>query len=154
MATEPLLTFEQILPILPHRPPFLFVDRVLSVQPFKTIIAERTLRPEEPQFQGHFPGRAIMPGVLISEALAQACGLLLALSEKLSGAPEPAKPKMYFLAAVNFKFQRPVAPGETLTLTGRYDAKMGTLFRFSAEALVQDQPVASGSLMLAFVSNG
>ena len=86
MHDKALFTLDEILPILPHRPPFLFVDRVLALEPHKSILAERTLRPEEPQFAGHFPGRPIMPGVLVAEALAQTSGLLLGLSEKC---PEP-----------------------------------------------------------------
>src|SRR3954471_15156476 len=109
-------SLEEILCLLPHRPPFLFVDRVLSIEPNQSILAERLLRPEEPQFAGHFPGQPIMPGVLIAEALAQASGLLLGLSAKLAGGPPPAQPKSFFLAATSIKFQHPAVPGDVLLL--------------------------------------
>ena len=96
MTNKPLFALEDILPVLPHRPPFLFVDRVMMLEPHKLIIAERTLRPDEPQFAGHFPGRPIMPGVLIAEALAQTSGLLIGLSEKLSSARAAGKAEGVF----------------------------------------------------------
>ena len=116
MTNKPLFALEDILPVLPHRPPFLFVDRVMKLEPHKLIIAERTLRPDEPQFAGHFPGRAIMPGVLVTEALAQTSGLLLGLSERVTAAAPPESPKMFFLAANTMKYQHPAAPGDVLVL--------------------------------------
>ena len=151
MSDQPLFRFEDILPILPHRPPFLFVDRVLKLEPYKTILAERDLRPEEPQFAGHFPGRPIMPGVLVAEALAQTSGLLLGLSDKLSLSQPPAQPKMFFLATTNVKYTHAAAPGDVLQLRATSEMDFGGLFRFSVEATSGRHAIASGSLTLALV---
>lgn len=144
------LNLEDILPILPHRPPFLFVDRVLAVEPLKSIVAERTLRATEPQFAGHFPGNPIMPGVLVAEALAQAGGLLLALSE-IIGHSAPAKPKMYYLASTNFKFTSPAIPGDVIGLEAKAEGNLAGLHRFSGLAKVNGRNIAGGSFTLAFV---
>jgi 3-hydroxyacyl-[acyl-carrier-protein] dehydratase len=152
MTNKPLFALEDILPVLPHRPPFLFVDRVMMLEPHKRIIAERTLRPDEPQFAGHFPGRAIMPGVLVTEALAQTSGLLLGLSERVTGAAPPESPKMFFLAANTMKYQHPAAPGDVLVLRAESDKNFGALFRFNVEATAGRNLVASGSITLALVS--
>jgi 3-hydroxymyristoyl/3-hydroxydecanoyl-(acyl carrier protein) dehydratase len=151
MNTKPLLALEDILPVLPHRPPFLFVDRVMLLEPHKLIIAERALRPDEPHFAGHFPGRPIMPGVLIAEALAQTAGLLIGLSEKLSAAAPPQKPKVFFLALTNIKFTHPAVPGDVLALRAAIDRQFGALHRFNVEATSGRNLVASGSLTLALV---
>lgn len=152
MTTKPLFALEEILPLLPHRPPFLFVDRVMKLEPHKLIIAERALRPDEPQFAGHFPGRPIMPGVLITEALAQTSGLLIGLSEKLSSAAPPEKPKAYFLALANMKFTHPAVPGDVLVLRATSDRQFAALHRFNVEATAGRNLIASGSLTLALVS--
>jgi 3-hydroxymyristoyl/3-hydroxydecanoyl-(acyl carrier protein) dehydratase len=152
MTDQPLFELPELLSILPHRPPFLFVDRVMKLEPHKLIIAERTLRPDEPQFAGHFPGRAIMPGVLVTEALAQTSGLLLGLSERATGAAPPESPKMFFLAANAMKYQHPAAPGDVLVLRAGCDKNFGGLFRFNVEATAGRNLVASGSLTLALVS--
>lgn len=149
MPEPRIFTLEEILPILPHRPPFLFVDRVTHLDPHKAIVAERLLRPDEPQFAGHFPGQPIMPGVLVAEALAQTSGLLLGLSDKLDGGPPPARAKMYFLAATSLKYTHPAKPGEVLILRASSDREFSGLFRFSVEAAVGEKVVAIGSLMLA-----
>src|SRR5512140_2495804 len=116
MNAQPPFELEALLSILPHRPPFLFVDRVTELQPGQRIVAERVLRPDEPHFAGHFPGRPILPGVLVTEALAQASGLLLGLSEKFTGTAAPERPKMFFLAGNNMKYSHPATPGDRLEL--------------------------------------
>lgn len=149
---EPLFAREELLWVLPHRPPFLFVDRVIGLQPHKLIVAERDLRPEEPQFAGHFPGRPVMPGVLVAEALAQASGLLLGLSDKLKAPPASVRPKMFYLAATNLKFTHPALPGDTLVLRAAREGGFAGLFRFTVEATAGPNVVATGSLALASVS--
>ena len=151
MTNKPLFALEDILPVLPHRPPFLFVDRVMKLEPHKLIIAERTLRPDEPQFAGHFPGRAIMPGVLVTEALAQTSGLLLGLSERATGDAPPEQPKMFFLAANAMKYTHPAAPGDVLVLRAECDKHFGGLLRFIVEATAGRNLIARGSLTLALV---
>lgn len=132
--------------MMPHRPPFLFVDRVTALEPNQFIRAERLLRSEESFFAGHFPGRPIMPGVLVGEALAQASGLLLGLSQPPE---EQGAPVFYFLAAANLKFLRPAVPGETLILESRFETALGGVFRFQVTARVETDVVASGVVMLA-----
>jgi 3-hydroxymyristoyl/3-hydroxydecanoyl-(acyl carrier protein) dehydratase len=151
MHDKALFTLEEILPILPHRPPFLFVDRVLALEPHKSIIAERTLRADEPQFRGHFPGRPIMPGVLVAEALAQTSGLLLGLSHKPSGHPGSTPPKMFFLASTSIKYTHPARPGDVLRLSSETDKTLSGLHRFQVEAKVGQKLIASGALTLALV---
>ncbi len=152
MSERPLFELADILPVLPHRPPFLFVDRVIKLEPYRLIIAERTLRADEPQFQGHFPGRPVMPGVLVAEALAQTSGLLLGFSDKVSEAAPPSRPKMFFLATTNFKYTYPASPGDVLILRAETDKHFGGLYRFNAEARAGRNLVASGSLTLALVN--
>jgi 3-hydroxymyristoyl/3-hydroxydecanoyl-(acyl carrier protein) dehydratase len=151
MTHKSVFELEDLLPVLPHRPPFLFVDRVTQLDPHKLIVAERTLRPDEPQFAGHFPGRPIMPGVLIAEALAQTSGLLIGLSEMISASAPPEKPKVFFLAVTNIKFTHPAVPGDVLVLRATSDRQFAALHRFNVEATAGRNLVASGSLTLALV---
>jgi 3-hydroxyacyl-[acyl-carrier-protein] dehydratase len=144
---------QDILPILPHRAPFLFVDRVLEIEPGQRILAERALRPEEPYFAGHFPGRPLMPGVLVTEALAQTSGLLLGLSDKLGGVPPPVEPRNFVLARTSLKFTHPAVPGDVLQLRSALERNFAGLFRFEVEACAGRQVVASGSLTLALVKS-
>ena len=154
MPNKPLFALEDILPVLPHRPPFLFVDRVMKLDPYKSIVAERTLRAGEPQFGGHFPGRPIMPGVLVAEALAQTSGLLISLSEKLTASRPLDKSRTFFLGATSLKFTHPAVPGDVLVLHAASNRQFAGLFRFNVEATVGRHLIASGSLTLAQVEGG
>lgn len=149
MKTQPPFELEDLLPILPHRPPFLFVDRVTELTPGQSIVAERALRPDEPYFAGHFPGRPIMPGVLVAEALAQTSGLLMGLSDLLASAAPPAIPPVFFLATSNVKFTHPAVPGDVLVLRARASRGFAGLFRFDVEASAGRHTIASGNLTLA-----
>ena len=149
MNTKPPFELEDLLTVLPHRPPFMFIERVIELKPGQEILAQRRLRADEPQFAGHFPGHAIMPGVLITEALAQASGLLLGLSERGTSPAPPARPRMFFLAGVNMKYKRPALPGDLLELRARAEGSFGGLYRFAVEAGVGRDVIASGSLTLA-----
>lgn len=151
MSNKALFELNDILPVLPHRPPFLFVDRVLQLEPYRSILAERMLQPDEPQFRGHFPGQAIMPGVLVAEALAQTSGLLLGLSERTTQSTPPVAPKMFFLATINVKFTHPAGPGEVLQLRAQMARQFSGLYRFDVEATAGRNPVATGCLTLALV---
>lgn len=113
---ESLLSITDIQKILPHRFPFLLVDRVVELEPGKRLVAIKNVTVNEPFFAGHFPGAPVMPGVLIVEALAQAAGLLVAYDRHTA-------PNEYLLFAGidNVRFRIPVVPGDTLTLT--VDAK-------------------------------
>ena len=151
MNSECAFGMDEILSVLPHRPPFLFVDRVTRLVPFRSITAERALREDEPHFAGHFPARRIMPGVLITEALAQTSGLLLGLSRRGAATDAPTAPPMFYLAANTMKYTATAAPGETLTLKAESEAGFGALFRFQVEATAGRRLIASGSLTLALI---
>lgn len=138
---------DRIMEILPHRPPFLFVDEVVELEGEKRILARRELRAEEPYFAGHFPGRPIMPGVLITEALAQTAGLLIALTAMETG--QDAEGRLFYLAKANVKWLEPAFPGEILLLEARFLRILGDLYAFDARAYTQSKEVASGSLVLA-----
>ncbi len=101
----------EILNILPHRYPMLLVDRVLEIEPGQRIVGLKNVSANEPFFAGHFPGRPVMPGVLIIEALAQCGGLLL-----MGGLEDPEDKVIYFLSVDGVKFRRPVIPGDQLIL--------------------------------------
>ena len=140
--------FEQdaVQAILPHRTPFLFVDRVTELVPGKRIVAERLLRDDEPHFAGHFPQRRIMPGVLVTEALAQTSGLLLGLTRQLAQQPSG---QLFFLAANSMKFLSPAVPGETLVLIAECERDLGPLSRYNVEARVAKRVIATGNITLA-----
>jgi beta-hydroxyacyl-ACP dehydratase FabZ len=109
---EPLLNITDIQRLLPHRFPFLLVDRVVELEPGKRLVAIKNVTINEPFFNGHFPGAPVMPGVLIVEALAQASGLLVAYNRRV----EPDE-YLLFAGIDNVRFRLPVVPGDTLTLT-------------------------------------
>ena len=107
--SEPFLDIEGIMRIMPHRYPFLLIDKVLDLEPVKRVVAIKNVTINEPFFQGHFPGHPIMPGVLIIEAMAQAGGILL-----LKAVENPETKLVYFMSIDKVKFRRPVKPGDTL----------------------------------------
>lgn len=107
-----MLDIIQIMEILPHRYPFLLVDKVLEVEPGKRIVALKNVTMNEPFFQGHFPGHPVMPGVLIIEAMAQVAAIMAYLT---SGSTADNKVS-YFMAIDNARFRKPVKPGDTLRI--------------------------------------
>jgi 3-hydroxyacyl-[acyl-carrier-protein] dehydratase len=147
--TEHLYDRKAIEEILPHREPFLFVDRVVQLHPGKQVVAELDLKGGEPHFAGHFPGRPVMPGVLVSEAMVQTAGLLLALSAR-EGVPVLASvPEFVVLASLNVKFLEPAFPGEVLTLRATFERASGPLSRLAVSACVGRREIASGTVVLA-----
>lgn len=138
---------EQILEILPHRPPFLFVDRVLELKEDDRILASRTLLEEEPHFSGHFPGEPIMPGVLITEAAAQTSGLLYALSCAARG--EDAGGRMFYLARADMKWTSPCRPGDVLLIESSLQRVLGGLLCFKVRVYTKRADIAKGALTLA-----
>src|SRR6201991_2942651 len=113
MSDAVQLDMQAILERLPHRYPFLLVDRVLECRPGHSIRAIKNVTYNEPFFPGHFPHRPVMPGVLIIEALAQACGVL---AFKTAGVVPTEATRFYFVAIDNARFRKPVEPGDQLTL--------------------------------------
>lgn len=134
-----------ILKILPHRYPFLMVDRILDWKKGKSIKALKNISFNEQFFLGHFPEKPIMPGVLIIEALAQSAGILLFLSFR-----EENKNYIAYLTGVdNMRFKRQVIPGDTLILEVRLKQSLRNIFKFDGVAKVNDDIVAGGEITLA-----
>lgn len=146
---KPLYDISVIKEILPHRSPFLFVERVMNLEVGDKIIAEKDLSLDESFFAGHFPEKPIMPGVLVSEALAQTSGLLLGLTWKERGQSLDRGKANLFLATVNIKFSAPAKPGETLRLEASVKKEYGKLFFFEVAAYVESNQIAKGTLTLA-----
>ncbi|MBN1309308.1 MAG: hypothetical protein JXA18_15395 [Chitinispirillaceae bacterium] len=149
MTARESFGLQEILAILPHRPPFLFVDRVIRLIPDRRIVAERDLLPNEPHFAGHFPGKPIMPGVLVTDALAQTSGLLWGFSKVIKNDGNPEKPELFYLAAVTMKYIQPAVPGETLCLCAETDRVFDRLHTFNVEATCGRRLIAKGALTLA-----
>jgi 3-hydroxyacyl-[acyl-carrier-protein] dehydratase len=146
MMSSDRLDIAEIMQLLPHRYPFLLVDRVLECIPGKHVIAIKNVTVNEPFFPGHFPARPVMPGVLIIEALAQAAGVLAFKTVKV--VPDD-KSRFYFVAIDNCRFRRPVEPGDQLLLTVEFLRAFKGIWKFGARAEVDGKEVASAELMVA-----
>jgi 3-hydroxyacyl-[acyl-carrier-protein] dehydratase len=138
-----MLTTQEIMAIIPHRYPFLLVDRILELEPGVRAVGEKQVTIGEPFFQGHFPDYPLMPGVLIVEALAQTgCVAALSLPEN--------KGKLAIFAGIDgIRFKRPVTPGDTLRLEVRLDKMRRNIGRGSGTATVAGQLVCEGELLFA-----
>ena len=138
------MDINEVKNFLPHRYPFLLVDRVLEFEVGKSLVAIKNVTFNEPQFTGHFPAQPIMPGVLIIEALAQATGILAFKSE----VGKPKDGQIYMLVGVDkARFKRMVEPGDQLRLEVEVLAVKRGMWKFSCKALVNGKAVASAELM-------
>jgi beta-hydroxyacyl-ACP dehydratase FabZ len=142
-----MMDIRQILEVLPHRYPFLLVDRILEVEGTRRIVGIKNVTINEPYFQGHFPGHPIMPGVLIVEAMAQTGGLLL-----LEQVPDRTNKVVYFMALDAVKFRKPVLPGVQLRMEVEMLQFRGKVARMKGTALVDGQ-VATEAEMMACVKD-
>jgi 3-hydroxyacyl-[acyl-carrier-protein] dehydratase len=140
-STTGPLDIRRVMAALPHRYPMLLVDRVESLDPEKGIVAIKAVTINEPFFQGHFPGRPIMPGVLIVEALAQAAGVLAVEALGLAGTGK----LVYFMAIENAKFRMPVEPGVLLRLEVEFIQKRATVCKFAGRATIDGKLAAEAS---------
>ena len=139
------LTHDQVLELLPHRPPFLLVDEVEELEPGVRCVAFRTLRDDDVWFAGHFPGNPLMPGVLIVEALAQTATIAAASGGDIAG-------KIGLFAGIDkVRFKRVVKPGDTMRLEAEIVAVHGPVGRAKVKATVDDQLACRGELMFAIV---
>ena len=145
--SEPVsMDINAVMRQLPHRYPFLLVDRVLEYRPGESIRALKNVTFNEPFFPGHFPHRPVMPGVMIIEALAQAAGILAFLT---AGVVPDDSTRFYFVGIDKARFRKPVEPGDQLILTATLERTMRGIWKFSAVALVGDTEVAAAELMVA-----
>jgi 3-hydroxyacyl-[acyl-carrier-protein] dehydratase len=138
----------RIQALLPHRYPFLLVDRVLELDPGKRILAMKNVTINEHFFQGHFPGHPVMPGVLVLEALAQAGGLLTQLS--VTGDVASHQDKLFYLVKIdNARFSRMVVPGDRLELEVKLKRMIRNMAMYQCVARVDGQEVASADILCA-----
>ena len=141
----PELDIEAIKKILPHRYPFLLVDRILELEPGKRVVGLKNITANEPFFQGHFPQRAIMPGVLIIEIMAQIGGVMILAVEEHRG-------KLAYIGTVdNAKFRRPVVPGDALVVEVELLRLRGNMGKIRCVARVDGEDAAEAEIMFALV---
>jgi 3-hydroxyacyl-[acyl-carrier-protein] dehydratase len=136
-----MMSGEEIKRFLPHREPFLFIDRVLEMEPGKRIVAVKRFSSEEEFFRGHFPGNPVVPGVIIVEALAQAGGIL-------AYATDPEVKKMPALVGLeNVKFRKPVLPGMEIKLNVQILKRRAQMWKMKGEAFVEGAKVAEAEIL-------
>lgn len=147
MMIEPIrMDIVKILERLPHRYPFLLVDRVLECRPGQNIRALKNVTFNEPFFPGHFPARPVMPGVMIIEALAQTAGILAFVT---AGIIPNDTTRFYFVGIDKARFRKPVEPGDQLLLTAQLERSFKGIWRFSTVAFVGEDEVAHAEMMVA-----
>ncbi len=142
--SEPVMDVQQIQKVLPHRPPFLLVDRITELEPGTRIVGVKCVTMNEPFFVGHFPGHPVMPGVLIMEALAQTAAIMA-----MAAVPEEKRKGkvIYFMAIDGARFRKPVVPGDRLELHCQMIRNKGSVMKVRGEAKVDGQVVAEGEFM-------
>jgi len=149
-----MLDRNQVQAIIPHRPPFLWIDRVEELIPGEHCIAAEFIDPANPVFSGHFPGNAIYPGVLIIESAAQTAAVMLGSVEAgVKGLPsQQNRNSTHLLASVNrFKFLKPVKPGSTLRIETSKIAELGTMVSVEVRIWIEKEMVAKGELIVLTV---
>ncbi len=142
---EPIIDIKEILRILPHRYPFLLIDKIVEFEAGKSATGIKNVTMNEPFFQGHFPDNPIMPGVLIIEAMAQVGGILAFKSADVSNKG------VYFMGIDRAKFRRPVVPGDTLRIKLEVTRTRGKIWKFRGEALIDEKVAAEAELMATIV---
>ena len=141
-----MLDISRILEVIPHRYPFLLVDRILEIEPKKRVVGIKNVTINEPFFQGHFPGHPIMPGVLIVESMAQVGGMLL-----MDELDAPGEKVVYFMTLDNIKFRRPVIPGDQLRAEVEMVQLRGRTCRMKGVAYVDGNVVCEAEMMAMVV---
>jgi len=145
-----MIGIQEIFDILPHRYPFLLVDRILEMEMGKRIVGIKNVTINEPFFQGHFPGHPIMPGVLLLEAMAQTGGVLAMRSAEAEGMDLKTK-VIYFMTIDKAKFRKPVVPGDQVRFELNLTKVRGNIMGLKAQALVDGAVVAEAELMAMIV---
>jgi beta-hydroxyacyl-ACP dehydratase FabZ len=141
-----MISIDEIMTYLPHRYPFLLIDRILEFEENKRVVGIKNVTINEPFFQGHFPGHPIMPGVLLLEAMAQTGGVLA-----LKSAPDPSKKVIYFMSIDKAKFRKPVTPGDQIRFELDLIKHRGNIRVLKAVALVDGSVVAEAEMMAMIV---
>ncbi|MEN3791222.1 3-hydroxyacyl-ACP dehydratase FabZ [Fulvimarina sp. MAC3] len=136
----------KIMEVLPHRYPFLMVDRIIEIDSDRSAIGVKNVTANEPHFMGHFPGNPVMPGVLIIEGMAQTAGAICTMSK---GESKPAV--VYFMTIDNAKFRKPVVPGDRLEYHVVQSKKRGNIWKFDCIAKVDDAKVAEATVSAMLV---
>ncbi len=139
----------EIFKLLPHRYPFLLVDRIIDIESDDRATGVKNVTFNEPHFNGHFPGEPIMPGVLIVEAMAQTCGAIVARRHS-----EGARKLVYFMTIDGAKFRKPVVPGDVLHLKVEKLKQRGSIFKFECLGFVGEQKVAEAIISAMMVDPG
>lgn len=147
---KPVMDVMQIQKLLPHRYPFLLVDRVTECVPEQRLVAYKNVSVNEPYFNGHFPGHPVMPGVLILECMAQACALLGYTSAGIS----PTTHVTYLMSIDGAKFRRPVVPGDKLVLTIEVVRHKGMVWKTRGTATVDGKLAAQAEFLATVVELG
>lgn len=140
------MDIQEVMRRLPHRYPFLLVDRVTECVPKKSITALKNVTFNEPCFTGHFPGRPVMPGVLILEALAQSAGILAFVS---AGVYPTEKTQIYLVGIDKARFRRPVVPGDQVILKATLERALRGIWKFATVAEVNGEEAVSADMMVA-----
>ena len=144
---EVILHVQEIMRFLPHRYPFLLIDRIVEFEELKRIVAIKNVTFNEPFFQGHFPGHPIMPGVLIVEAMAQAAALLFRVDEENTPGEDAT---YYFVGIDKARFKRPVQPGDQLVMNIKIKRKMRGIWKFEGTATVDDKVCCTSEFMCTY----
>ena len=142
-----MMDIQEIQQLLPHRYPFLLVDRVVEIVPGQKLVAYKNVTINEPFFNGHFPGHPVMPGVLILEALAQVCAVLAYKSENM----DPEKKVTYLMGIDGARFRKPVRPGDRLQLEVEVVRHKGAVWKQKGVASVDGVKVAEGEFLATVV---
>jgi len=144
-----MIGINEIMTYLPHRYPFLLIDRIVEFEENKRVVGIKNVTINEPFFQGHFPGHPIMPGVLLIEAMAQVGGVMALKSD-----PEPSKKVIYFMSIDKAKFRKPVVPGDQVRFELDLIKMRSTIRTFKGVALVDGNVVAEAEMMAMIVEKG
>ncbi len=140
-ATLETMDIMRLMKLLPHRYPFLLVDRIIEVDGDRSAVGIKNVTVNEPHFQGHFPGHPVMPGVLIIEAMAQTAGAIC-----INSTPGDRPSLVYFMTIDNAKFRRPVVPGDRLEIRVTKLKQRGNIWRFGCEATVDGAKAAEAEI--------
>lgn len=138
---------QKILELLPHRYPFLLVDKIIDIDGDNSAVGIKNVTMNEPHFTGHFPGQPVMPGVLIIEGMAQAAGAICMMAAEIEA------DVVYFMTIDNARFRKPVVPGDVLELHVQKTKKRGNIWKFHCDAIVDGAKVAEADIGAMLVAN-